>query len=282
MEVTGRVDSLFGAGLARAHLGRVSAALGTLAEALDMARRTELSDMVVKITATLGWLHGEIGDWESAARHFASATELARLASIGTEMRFRLELARAHLARGDVASQGEVDDPERLPPREGPTSHREQSFRAPRRQMHLEAARAEYQLERGDAAAAKPSAEALLEAARKLGSPKYVELAHLQLARVALACGDAKTALEQASAGIDVLSERPMPLIGWKLYDVLAAAHRRTGDHASETVAAARALELVRQIEDGIDDPGLRTIWSRSRAVREREANSPMRARAVV
>jgi DNA-binding winged helix-turn-helix (wHTH) protein/tetratricopeptide (TPR) repeat protein len=284
MEVTGRVDSLFGIGLARAHRGRVSAAFGTLAEALDMARRAELKDMVVKIAGALGWLHGEIDDWESAARHFAGAAELASSAATGTEMLFRLELARAHLARGDVASQGEVDDPERLPPHEGPPSHGEQSFRAPRRQMHLEAARAEYQLERGDAAAAKRSAEALLEAARELGSPKYVELAHLQLARVALACGDAKTALEQASAGIDVLSERPMPLIGWKLYDVLAAAHRRAGDPASETAAAARALELVRQIEDGLDDPVLRTIWSRSRAVREREreANSRMRARAVV
>jgi DNA-binding winged helix-turn-helix (wHTH) protein/tetratricopeptide (TPR) repeat protein len=283
MEVTGRVDSLFGVALARAHLGRVSAALGTLSEALDIARRAELEDMVVKITATLGWLHGEVGDWESAARHFASAAELARLGSTGTEMRFRLELARAHLAQGDAASKGDLDTPERLTPRDGSPNDGKPPLAAPRRQMHLEAARAEYQLERGDAAAAKPSAEALLRAATELGSPKHLELAHLLLARVALTTGDAKVALEQASTGIEVLSRHPMPLLGWKLYDVLASAHRRAGDAASAAVAAARALELIRQIENGLDEPALRALWSRSRAVRELEvANPPPFTRAVV
>jgi DNA-binding winged helix-turn-helix (wHTH) protein/tetratricopeptide (TPR) repeat protein len=283
MEVNGRVECVLGVAIARAHLGRVSAALGSLAEARDMVRRAELTDMALEISATLGWLHGEVGDWESAAHHFASAVELARQQSADVEMRFRLELARARVARGDATSAlDESAHPDRrnLYPKQPENSNR--PLRAQRQQLHLYAARAEYHSAHGDHSAAQLAAETLLQAATELGSPKHVALARLLLARAALARGDAASAVEQASAGLAALVEHPIPLAAWKLYAVLGSAHRRAGDHAAANVAVARALELVDQIERGLDDASLRAIWTSSRELRELRATASPKHRAAV
>jgi DNA-binding winged helix-turn-helix (wHTH) protein/tetratricopeptide (TPR) repeat protein len=273
MEATGRVDCLIGVALARAHLGRVSAALAPLAEALDIARRTELIDSIRKITATLGWLHGEVGDWESAVRHLASAVEQARPSSASMEMRFRLELARAHAARGDVASAvDELEHAERLDLRAQRSSPSNDPTRVTRRQLHLYSARAEYLLERADHAAAEPAARALLRGATELGSPKHVALAHLLLGRAALARGDSDGARAAATAGIAVIERHPLPLIAWRLYAILGSSLGRTADHRAAAAAVARALELVEEIERGLDDAAMRATWSSSRGVRELRA----------
>jgi len=270
MEATGRVDCLIGVALARAHLGRVSAALGPLAEALDIARRTELVDSIRKITATLGWLHGEVGDWESAVRHLTSAVEQARPSSASMEMRLRLELARAHAARGDVANAvDELGHAERLDQRAQRSSPSNDPSRVTRRQLHLYSARAEYLLERADHAAAQPAARALLRGATQLGSPKHVALAHLLLARAALACGDSNGAETEAALGIRVIERHPLPLIAWRLYEILGSALQRTPDRGAPAAAAVtRALELVAEIEQGLDDAAMRATWSNSRGVR--------------
>lgn len=273
LEASGRVDCLVGVALARAHLGRVAAALVTLSEALDIARRAELVDSIRNITATLGWLHGEVGDWESAVRHLASAVEQARLSSASMEVRLRLELARAQAARGDVASAvAELERAERLDQRAEPASPASNQNRVTRRQLHLDAARAEYLLERADHAATELAARSLLRGATALGSPKHVARAHLLLARAALAGGKLDGARAEAAAGIAVVERHPLPLIAWRLYAILGAALRHTPDHFAAAAAVNRALELVDEIERGLDDTALRTTWSSSPGVRDLRA----------
>jgi tetratricopeptide (TPR) repeat protein len=278
METVGRVDCLWEVARARAHLGRVSAALAPLAEALDIARRTELVDETQRVLATLGWLHAEIGDLEGAVRHFASAIELAPAAPAARALRLRLALALARCGRGDptgAASELERRDPiEPSSPAASAGMHPASGRHPQATELESHAADAELQLARGDARAATIAAKALLQAATALGSPKHVELARLVLARAALIRDDVASALEHAHAGTALLVERPMPLIGWRLYDALGAAQRAAGDAAAATAAVTRALDLVDLIERGIEDPALRAIWSSSREVRELRAGA--------
>lgn len=284
MEAAGRIDCLLGIALARAHLGRVSAALEPLGEALDIARRTDVSDRALKVTAALGWLHREIGDWEGAMQHLTSAVDLARHRSTGVKKRFRLELARAHVALGDTASAlDQLAHADRLDPNPDTGDGAYPTAAARRVWLHPCAARAEYHIERGEHAAAKPAAELLLQHATALGSPKHTALGHLLCARLALAARDLTSARVQANRGIDQVLAHPLPLVGWRLYELLGTACRQAGDAAAGSLAFSRALALVEQIEAGLKDAHLLAIWSSSRDVRalRAAAASPAPAHAV-
>jgi tetratricopeptide (TPR) repeat protein len=281
-EAAGRVFSLLGIARARAHLGRTSAALSALAQALDIARRTELVDSMRNINFVFGCIHADLGDWESATRYLGDAADTARQQGLGHyERRYRLHLAHAHAAARDMASAER--DFARAEQLGGATDASHASPATLTRRGHVQhlAARSEYLVERAEHAAAERSAVALLRDATELASPKHVALAQLCLARCALAQGRLDTARERARAGLVALEGRPIPIIGWKLHSAHGLA-QRASDARLAADSFALALQLVGEIERGIDDDRLRAIWLRSPGVRELRAAAAERARAVV
>jgi DNA-binding winged helix-turn-helix (wHTH) protein len=283
LEVSGRVGGLLGIGLARAHLGRVSAALAPLSQALDIAQRTGMAESVQMITGVLGWVHAEVGDFASAAHHFAAASDLATASGrADTEAALRFQLARAHGALGDgPLAQGAIARAERL--LEAPPAARGALATPSRRRLQLDAAQGEWRIASGELQSAETVAQRLLERALELRSPKHVAIARLLLAHAALGLARPDSAKQHAAAGLDALERHPIPLVAWKLHAALAAALRQTGAGSAATSELSRALELVEQIERSIDDERLRERWSGSRSVRElRAAAAPAGVRAAV
>jgi len=268
LEVGGRVGALLGIGLSRAHLARVSSAIETLSQALDIAQRTGMTESVQMITGVLGWVHLEVCDWAGAARHLAAASDLARASGrADTEAALRFQLARAELGLGHAA-RARAEAARAEPLIGAPPGRRSGSASVPgRRELQLEVAHAEYRVASGEPAAAEAIATRLLARAIERRSPKHVAIARLLLAEASLGLGQPDTAKRHASAGLDALAQRPIPLVEWRLLAALATAQRQTGD-AGAASALARALELVEQIERSVDEERLREVWASSRAVR--------------
>jgi tetratricopeptide (TPR) repeat protein len=283
LEVGGRVGALIGIGLARAHLGRISAALAPLSQALDIAQRTGMAESVQMITGVLGWVHAEVGDFASAANHFATAADLAGASGrADTEAALRFQLAHAHasLGAGQVA-QAALASAERLleaapaPCRASPV--------ASRRPLQLAAAQGECRIARGELPSAEAVAQRLLDLALEVGSPKHVAIARLLLAQAALGLARPDSAKLHAAAGLDALVRHPIPLVAWKLHAVLVAALRQAQAGSAATSELRRALERVEPIERSIDDERLRERWSSLSLVRElRAAAASASARAAV
>jgi tetratricopeptide (TPR) repeat protein len=282
-EVEGRVGALIGIGLARAHLGRISAALAPLSQALDLAQRTGMAESVAMITGVLGWVHAEVGDYASAATHFAAAADLAGpsgRADTEAALRFQLASARAVLGAGPLA-QAALAHAERalevVPPPRGASAIQA------RRRLQLDAAQGECRIACGELAGAEAVAQRLLELALEVGSPKYVAIARLLLAQAALGLARPDRAKQHAAAGHAALERHPIPLVAWKLDATLVAALRQTQPGGAAASELRRALEQIDRIERGIDDERLRECWSSLRRARElRAAAAPAGVRAVV
>lgn len=285
LEVASRTGALLGIGLSRAHLGRISGALAPLLQALDMAQRSGMAEFVQRIAGVLGWVYAEAGDFGAAARHFSEARDLAGASRrVGTEAALRFQLARAHAMQGELAlARAEADRAERM--LEASPARADARSPLARRQLQLDAAEAEYRITIGEPAAAERVAERLLQGARERGSHKYVALARLLLAQASLALARTDSARQHAAAGLDALEQHPIPLMAWRLQAVLAAALRPTAPSSAADGALARALELAKQIELGIDDERLRERWASSRemrALRALAARQPTAPRAGV
>ena len=69
---------LFFLGLTRANLGRISEALATLNEIIEMARRNGERYQVLKIPNSIGWIHRELGDLEGATEHDQAGVLIAQ------------------------------------------------------------------------------------------------------------------------------------------------------------------------------------------------------------
>jgi tetratricopeptide (TPR) repeat protein len=178
-------------------------------------------------------------------------------------MRFRMELARALVAKGQTArAMHELEQAERQNNVPSGPSNPSVPFRPSRRQLHLHAARAEYHLEKGEHATAESPARSLLQGATALRSPKHVAVARLLLARIALCRGSASASAEHARSGLEGLAQLPSPLIAWRLWFVLGTAHQKLGDPNAAATAFARALELTDPIERGLEDSRLRAVWA--------------------
>lgn len=283
LEVGGRVGGLLGVGLARAHLGRISAALAPLSEALDIAQRTGMAQSVQVITGVIGWLHAEVGDFAGAANHFAATSDLAGSSGrADTEAALRFQLARAHAELGDVPlARAAIARAERL--LEASPAAYGASIMPSRRRLQLDVAEGECRVALGEWQRAELVAQRLLEHAIELRSPKHVAIARLLLARVELGLARPESAKQHAAAGLDAIERHPIPLVAWRLHAALAAALRQTNALGAATGELRRALELVEQIGRNIDDERLRERWSTARAVRElRAAVAPAGARAAV
>jgi len=282
-EAAGRVDMLLGLGLIRAHLGRLSAGLEALNEAVEIARRAEFDDSLQALCNGLGWIFLEAGDLERASAQFVQGSELASKRGLASgQLHSSSQLARALLERGEVtAARAALDRARALVTtaggagRGGPAAH-------DRAWLHWQAADAECSLAGSNPEAALASAAALLAAATSQKAIKHVVIAHELLARSQLALGQAERAQPELEAACSLLRDHPMPLTAWRVFATLAAERSTSGDVTAASAACERSLALIDELGRGISDEALRATWLGSRGVRGvRAAAAAARGRSL-
>lgn len=256
--------ALFYLGLTLANRGRISEAMGSMQEALDMARRNNNALALARIPNGIGWVSREIGDLGAAIEFNKGCVEYSRRTkSAEAEANALLNLVY------DYILAGEPKKCEDSLARVLPLHDVEPWIRWRFYGIRHNAAQSEYWLARRKLDRAGEHARTLLANAEHHGVVKYVAVARRLLGEIAAAGGDFTTAEEELTRSVEPFATHPMPLIEWRNHAALGrllAARNRPGG-AGE--AFRRAETLVREIASNICDPAPRKVFLEMDVVRE-------------
>jgi tetratricopeptide (TPR) repeat protein/predicted Ser/Thr protein kinase len=257
------LTSLFFLGLARGNLGRMSAALATLHEAMEKARRNGDLFWHPRMPNCIGWIHRELQDFEGARKYDEQGIEISRQHHVlEAEANSLINLGIDYTHEGDgektVSAFHEVQD----------IFERDAWFRW-RYNIRLQAATAEHWLRQGELEKAREFTQRLLETATYHEARKYVGLAHKLMAEVEIAGGNLAAGEKHFAEALAELRERPAPLVAWKTYTELGRLKLRLGDTSSAHEAFAQAAEIINSITANVSEQDLRETFLRSDAVKE-------------
>jgi tetratricopeptide (TPR) repeat protein len=258
------LHSRFFLGLNLGNQGRISEALATLREVMEMARRDGDHIILGRVPNSIGWIHRELGDIEQALAHDQEGAEIAKSYHVTeAEANSLINLGHDHTQRHDGdRSLAALNDAESIFEREQWNHWRFHHIR-------FHAGAAEHWLSQGDLASASEHARKLLENATRHEVPKYVAVAHKLLAEVACARGEFSEGEAELNAALAQLETHPAPLLAWKVYAALGRLRLRVCHDQSAREAFAQAADIVGRIAAEVSDEKLRSVFLNSKAVRE-------------
>ena len=256
------LTSMFFLGLSYGNLGRMSDALATLNEAIQMAGRNGDSFWFPRMPNCIGWIHRELQDFDGALKHDQEGLEVGRQHHV-------LEAeANSLINLGiDYTHSGKIEETISAFHKVRDIFERDAWFRW-RYNIRLHAAMAEHALRRGDTAKAREIAERLLDTAGKCEVHKYIAVAHKLMAQIAVAEGNTNAAEVEFAAALEELQKYPVPVVTWRIYAELGRLKSSLGDLSAARAAFARAAEIVDGIATNVADAGLRETFLNSDAVR--------------
>jgi tetratricopeptide (TPR) repeat protein len=254
---------LFNLGLIRGNLGRMSEALQTLNEAIEMAGRNGDHFWVSRLPNCIGWIYRELQDFDRALEHDQHGVEIAREDRVlEAESNSLINIGIDHLQAGR--------DEKTLPAfREVEAIFQRDAWFRWRYNIRLQAGSAEYWLAQGDLGRAEEYARRLLEVATHHEVRKYMAVAHKLLAQIAIARGDLAEAEAELNATLDQLRSHPVPIVAWKTYAALGRLHSQLRNRQAARDAFAQAAAIINQIAANVHDEKLRVTFLNSTAVRE-------------
>ncbi len=256
--------ALFYLGLTRANRGRLSAAMASLDEALDLSKRNNNAVGLSRVPNGCGWRWREIGDLGTAIEFNDGGAEFARrLKAAAAEANSLINLVYDYLLAGEPGKAAGALE------RVKPLYEREMWNRWRFYEIRHQAAEAELRLVEGDLDRAEEHARVLQANAGKYGVPKYVATAGRLLGEIAAFKGDYNTAEGELTRSLEHFAAHPMPLIEWRHHAALARVLASGGRPAAGMEAFGRAQVLIQGLAASIDDPALREMFLRTRSVRE-------------
>jgi tetratricopeptide (TPR) repeat protein len=251
-------------GLTRANRGRISEAMASMQEALDLARRNNNVVALSRVPNGIGWVWREIGDLAKAIEFNKGSIEVSqRTRAAEAEANGWLNIVYDYLLAGEPGKAAEA--------LEGiqPLYQRERWNRWRFYGIRHRAAEAEYWLSLGKLDQAEENARTLLENAANHGVPKYVAVAERLLGEIAAAAGDHNAAEEALTRSLAPFATHPMPLIEWRNHVALGRLLATRNRPAAARESFGRAEALVRGLAGGITEPAFRDLFLQTHAVRE-------------
>ena len=249
------LTALFFIGLSQGNLGRMSASLKTLNEAMDIARRNGDLFWYPRMPNCIGWIYRELQDFEAARRHNDDGIEISRRHHV-------LEAeANSLINRGiDCTQAGDLACTDAAFHEVRDIFERDAWFRW-RYNIRLEAASAEHWLRQGDFEKAREYVSRLMETATEHEVHKYKGVAHRLMGEISIASGDPAGAGEHFDAALAELKNYPAPLVAWRVYAGAARAKAASGDISGAEDASSRASEIVNSIAANVADEKLRATF---------------------
>ncbi len=258
--------ALYYLGLTQANRGRISEAMGSMQEALDVARRSDSALALSRVPNGIGWVSREMGDLGTAIGFNEGCVEVSRSTKYGeAEANALLNLVYDYLLAGEPGKSEQAL--ERILPLYETERLKGSAWRF--YGIRHNAAQAEYWLYRRKLDRAEEHARTLLANAEQKGAAKYIAVARRLLGEIAAVNGDAVAAEEELTRSLEPFATHPMPLIEWRNHASLGrllAARKHPGG-ARE--AFKRAETLVRELAGNISDPAQRKVFLEMDAVRE-------------
>ncbi|HTB20432.1 MAG TPA: protein kinase [Bryobacteraceae bacterium] len=256
--------ALYFLGLTQANRGRISQAMGSMQEALDMAKRNNNALALSRIPNGIGWVSREMGDLGMAIEFNEECVEFSRRTKAGeAEANALINLVYDYLLAGERGKSEQALE------RILPLCERESWSRWRFYGIRHKAAQAEYWLALRKLDRAEEYARELLANAEQHSAAKYVAIARRLLGEIAAVGGDATTAEEELARSLEPFATHPMPLIEWRNHAALGRLLAAQKHPAGAREAFERAETLVRELAGNITDPALRNVFLEMATVRE-------------
>ena len=249
------LTSLFFVGLSQGNLGKMSASLATLNDAMDKARRNGDLFWHPRFPNCIGWIYRELYDYESASKYNEEGIDIARrhhVLEAEANSLINRGIDCTHAGQGDktAAAFHQVKD----------IFERDAWFRW-RYNIRLEAAMAEHWLREGDLEKAREFVNRLHATATEHEVHKYIAVSHGLMARVSLASGELDAAEKHFNAALMELDQYPVPVVRWKTHAGAARLKLKQGDAAAAKEHFERASEIVNAIAANVSDEKLRATF---------------------
>jgi tetratricopeptide (TPR) repeat protein len=256
------VMNLFVRGMARFNQGLLAQGIGDLREGLKLAERNRERFWLSRYPNTLGWVHYELQDFETALRLDTEGAQIARENGFGKpEANSHVNLARNYIGLGEPARALEH-------------LHRaEQIFEADiwfrwRYNIRLKAELAAYWLVRGDTRQAHRYAAESVALAEPRKARKHIARGHKILGDVAVAEERFADARREYQTALRILQQHRCPVIEW---NILSAAADMASAHGNPELAAyclGRCREVIGSLADSLADEDVRRKFLGSEAIR--------------
>lgn len=259
---------LFMLGMAQGNRGEISAALATFNQLQDIAQRNDDRAWLVRCPNCIGWIYGEMQDFDKAAEFDRRGTEIAT-GSLFTEV---LAHSLINLSYDYQGRERATESIELLSKAEA--ARDADPWMRWRHNIRLQAGLAEARLAAGDTAQAEIYARELLRVATEYTARKYMVQAHRVLGEVARAGGRQDEASAEFHQGIDLLQQYPAPLIGWKIFASLGKLELERGKKDAATKAFDEAAKIINELAANCNDQELRKTFLESQAIRKVLNNS--------
>jgi tetratricopeptide (TPR) repeat protein len=257
------IHTHFLAGMALGNQGRLSEALDTVREGMRLAELNGECHFLPRLPNTLGWLHRELHDLETALRLDAESVRRAQeFGNAEAEANAHVNLGHDYLALGEPARAFEhFQQAERI-------SNQDVWFRW-RYQLRLQAELASYWTTRGDLKAAAVHAAAALQVAEATLSRKYLAWAHKLLGDIAVREERLDAGQRSYAAALAVLERHPCPTIEWKILKAAAETSKYQKNDTARDAFRGRGLAVVQSLAASIHDDRSRQQFLTAEAVRE-------------
>ena len=247
--------NLYFLGLTRADQGRISEALATFDEAMEMTRRNGDRNQSLKIPNAIGWIYREMGDIDRAIEYDAEGARISRqFRVLEAEINSVINLGCDHTLKSE--SERSLSDFHAVE-----EMLQQDEWLRWRFNIRLQAGKSERLIAMGDLAAAEECARGLLETAAVHGANKYVAVAHKLLGEIAAARKDFADAIRHLNTALAVLERYPTPILTWKVYALLGRVLRESGDAQSADNAFRASKAIVDRIASNISDEKLRITF---------------------
>jgi tetratricopeptide (TPR) repeat protein len=240
-------------GLSRANLGRVSDAITVFQHAIGQAERNCERYWLPRMLSHLGWIHREMGAFETAREWDAKAVVAAREG----QMLSPEADALLNLCADDIVAGRTEQAATQLAELE--TRAAEVSWMRWISDLRIASAVADLWARLGNLDRADEQAQRLATLADELGSRDYRCAAERIRAGVALVrCEGLEEAANRLSIALDGLKSTLAPLEAWKSAGVLAQVKQKLGDGDGARTALAASRAMIETIVAGAGDTVLR------------------------
>jgi tetratricopeptide (TPR) repeat protein len=253
----------FVSGMALGNQGRLSEALSALHEGMRLAEITGDRFWLPRTPNTLGWLHRELHDLETALRLDAESARLGREFDVAeAEANAQVNLGHDYLVLGEPERAFEhLQEAKRL--------YDQDVWYRWRYNLRLQAELASYWIARGDLKAAASHAAASLQGAEATLSRKHLAWAHKLLGDIAALDESVEAAQRSYATALGVLQRHPCPTIEWKILKAAAELARRQKDDSASAEFLGRSRAVVQSLAGAIHDDKLRLGFLAAKPVRD-------------
>ena len=254
--------SLFFKSMALGNQGRLSDAMNALREGIRLAELNGERFWLSRLPNTLGWIHREAQDFETALRLDSENVRLAR------ETGFQEGEANSLVNLGsDYLSLGEADRAfEHF--REAATIYEQDVWFRWRYNTRLQAELARYWILQGSLEPATHHATACLTTAKETQSHKYIAWAHKVRGDIASLEDRVEDARREYGIALQTVDAHPCPTTHWRILAARADLARKLKDSAAEDEFRGRAHKVMEVLADSIREEPLRQKFLTSKAIR--------------